>query len=360
MNKKILIIVLAIIIILALAADVYFIFYPSKNVMVENIRATSPKEATYMIEGHPVTLVNGVSSVPAAPGSASMVVTRYFGNELKTDLDGDGRPDVAFILTQEQGGSGVFFYAVAALNTENGYVGSDGYFLGDRIAPQTTNLSPNQRQKFVVVFNYADRLSGEPMTTQPSVGKSAYLKLDPKTMQWGIVEPIFPGESNLHSNLSCNDSPNYFIISKSLTDSVGSDILVKSKTSQSQIIPCVYTVGQNDFEIKNAMAEYFLAATGHFLILDSGTAPYPRGLIVYDLNTREKIYTDKYSQPISVSGSSVTYWSPTSIKPTALNCPKLAEYSAGGLGAEVEHFVTLDLPSATKTDSGQSRCSATQ
>ena len=153
------------------------------------------KNATYTIEGQSVTLVNGRAETSAAPGAASKVVTQYFGNELKTDLNGDGKEDVAFILTQERGGSGTFFYAVAALNTDRGYVGSDGYLLDDRIAPQSTNLSPNPRHKYVVVFNYAVRAPGEPMTTQPSIGKSAYLKLDPVTMQWGIVVPDFEGES---------------------------------------------------------------------------------------------------------------------------------------------------------------------
>lgn len=139
------------------------------------------KTAEYVIEGQKVKLGEGGS--------------RYFGNELKTDLDGDGREDVAFVITQNSGGSGTFFYAVAALNTKKGYVGSDGYLLGDRIAPQSTNVSPNPNQKYVVVFNYADRAAGDPMTTQPSVGKSAYLKLVPETMQWGIVEPNFEGES---------------------------------------------------------------------------------------------------------------------------------------------------------------------
>jgi hypothetical protein len=114
-----------------------------------------------------------------------------------TDLDGDGNDDVAFIVTQETGGSGVFYYAVAALNTENGYVGTDGYLLGDRIAPQSTTVSPNPRHKNVVVFNYADREVGEPMTTQPSVGQSVYLKVDIDSMRWGIVEPDFEGESAL-------------------------------------------------------------------------------------------------------------------------------------------------------------------
>lgn len=161
------------------------------------ITTLDPKNAEYIIEGQRVKLENGIAETEAAPGSASKIITRYFGNELKTDLNGDGREDIAFILTQERGGSGTFFYAVAVLNTDLGYVGSDGYLLGDRIAPQSTNISQNPRHKYVVVFNYADRSYGEPMTAQPSIGKSVYLKLDPRTMQWGIVVPDFEGESSL-------------------------------------------------------------------------------------------------------------------------------------------------------------------
>ena len=155
------------------------------------------KNAEYIIEGQRIRLTNGEAQTEVAPGSASKVVTKYFGNELKTDLNSDGREDVVFLLTQNTGGSGTFYYVVAALNTARGYVGSDGYVLGDRIAPQTTEVSQNPRHKNVVVVNYADRNIGEPMTTQPSLGKSAYLKLDPVSMQWGIVEPDFEGESNL-------------------------------------------------------------------------------------------------------------------------------------------------------------------
>jgi hypothetical protein len=119
----------------------------------------------------------------------------YFGNEYRTDLNADGLEDVVFLITQQSGGSGTFYYVVAALNTERGYIGSDGYFLGDRIAPQNIGMSPNPRHKNVVVVNYADRAADEPMTTRPSVGKSAYLKLDTASMMWGIVEPDFEGES---------------------------------------------------------------------------------------------------------------------------------------------------------------------
>jgi len=182
------------IIIVALAGGFY-----SLNTYIYNEKQaefiSDYKDASYMIDGQVVKLEDGFSEIEAAPNSASKITTRYFGNEVSMDLDGDGTEDVAFVLTQETGGSGVFYYAVGAVMTPNGYVGTEGYLLGDRIAPQSTNISPNKRQKNVVVFNYVDRAMNEPMTTPPSVGKSVYLKLVPETMMWAIVEPDFEGES---------------------------------------------------------------------------------------------------------------------------------------------------------------------
>ena len=159
------------------------------------VPGTEYRNAEYLIEGQRIKLADGLAEADTSPGSASRIVTRYFGNELKTDLNDDGREDVVFLLTQQRGGSGTFFYAVAALNTEAGYLGSDGYLLGDRIAPQSTVVSRNPRHKNVVVVNYGDRRPDEPMTAQPSVGKSVYLKLDAETVRWGIVVPDFEGES---------------------------------------------------------------------------------------------------------------------------------------------------------------------
>jgi len=169
----------------------------ARDITEERSAVESYKDASYVIDGKSVKLIDGYSETEVTPGSAVKIITRYFGNELFTDLDGDGDDDVAFIVTQETGGSGTFYYAVAALNTENRYVGSDGYLLGDRVAPQSTNVSPNPRHKNVVVFNYADRAPDEPMSTRPSVGKSVYLKIVPETMRWAIVEPDFEGESDL-------------------------------------------------------------------------------------------------------------------------------------------------------------------
>jgi heat shock protein HslJ len=154
----------------------------------KNITLTTP-------DGTSVTLVNGVAEIVLGNDMATKIVIRYFGNELHTDLNGDDLEDVVFLITEDGGGSGTYFYVVAAINTQEGYIGSDAVLLGDRIAPQTTELSQNPSHKNVIVVNYADRAVGEPMTTPPSVGQSLYLKLD-KTNRWGIVESNFEGEAD--------------------------------------------------------------------------------------------------------------------------------------------------------------------
>jgi len=156
------------------------------------IGASGPKDAIYIINDQAVTLKNGVAETEAAPGSASKITTKYFGNEVKHDLDGDGREDVAFLLTQEMGGSGTFFYVVAALNKVDGWVGSHATLLGDRIAPQTTNMGKGN----ILIVNYVERNPGESFAVRPSMGKSLYLLLDPQTMRFGEVVQNFEGEAD--------------------------------------------------------------------------------------------------------------------------------------------------------------------
>jgi heat shock protein HslJ len=135
--------------------------------------AASPLDASYEIEGQWVTLVNGYAETAAAPDSAATVITQYFGNDATGDVDGTGTTDEAFLLTQTRGGSGVFYYVVVALNTLQGYVGTNGVLLGDRVAPQTTVVQDGE-----IIVNYADRQPGDPLTTPPSVGITKVLHME--------------------------------------------------------------------------------------------------------------------------------------------------------------------------------------
>lgn len=122
--------------------------------------------AAYVIEGTRVQLVDGAAE-------SDGVITQEFGNEVTGDMSGDGIADVAFILAQQPGGTGTFYYIAVARGFESGYVGTNALLLGDRIAPQTTELRDG-----VIIVNYADRKPGEPMTADPSVGVSRMFRIE--------------------------------------------------------------------------------------------------------------------------------------------------------------------------------------
>jgi len=174
----------------------YLYMNTSQTPKEEVVQNSSPKNATYNIEGKLVTLVNGIAIEEAVPGSATELVTEYFGNEVMADLNGDGSEDVVFLLTQSTGGTGTFFYVVAALNTEAGWQGSGGFLLGDRISPQTTELSQNPSHQNVIVVNYAELGPDQAMTEQPTMSKSVWLKLDTQSMSFGEVEQNFEDEAD--------------------------------------------------------------------------------------------------------------------------------------------------------------------
>jgi hypothetical protein len=167
-----------------------FAFRGNKEVKVVALPSDF-KNATYNISGKDITLVNGLSEESISTSSAIKIVTKYFGNEIYKDLNDDGRDDVIFMLTQETGGSGVFYYVVASINTKDGYEGTEAIYIGDRIAPQNI-ISGEGKQ---VIVNYADRGPTEDFSVKPSFGKSLYLILDPVKNMFGEVVQDFEGES---------------------------------------------------------------------------------------------------------------------------------------------------------------------
>lgn len=142
----------------------------------EPVPEESLKNGTYIIDGQPVNLVDGTAETEAAPGSVSMQVTRYFGYTLDIDLNADGLMDAAFLLQQETGGSGEFYYVAAALQNEGGILGTNAIFLGDRISPQSITADLHDPAQFIV--NYADRKPAEPMSAQPSMDVSKVFKYE--------------------------------------------------------------------------------------------------------------------------------------------------------------------------------------
>lgn len=136
------------------------------------IPAEDPENATYIIDGQPVALINGESQVPLGPDPEIVSTVTMFGQPTMGDLTADDIDDAAVMLVVSGSGSGTFYYQAAALNKDGKYSGTNAILLGDRIAPQSTQIMDN-----TIVANYAERAPGEPMTAQPSVAVSKYLQV---------------------------------------------------------------------------------------------------------------------------------------------------------------------------------------
>lgn len=171
-SATVLIVISILIVAVILGIGIYKFNFTNDDIYIQGGDKINSKDATYRIEGESVTLKDGVAENSAVDGAVTKIITRYFGNDASGDLNGDGKDDKAFLLTQDGGGSGTFFYVAVALAADNGYQGINAILLGDRIAPQTTEIKDGK-----VVVNYADRKADEPMTAQPSVGVSKYFQV---------------------------------------------------------------------------------------------------------------------------------------------------------------------------------------
>lgn len=155
------------------------------------------------------------------------------------------------------------------------------------------------------------------------------------------------------NNTTCQQNSKYFVVIRK-TDTT--DFLIKTKTDANQNISCEYNVNQGDFEIKDQIATLFYALTDNFLMLDTGTAPPPRALTVYNLNTFKEIFNDSfyYNDFVSYDNDVIQYWSPTTRQVTIDNCPKLfSEYYGSGI---IDMRVNVDLSTLVREELGETRC----
>lgn len=128
------------------------------------VAAGNPLNATYLIDGNPIRLTGGRAEAPAAPGSATTVTTRVFGEPVYGDMDGDGEADTAVILVHDPGGSGTFYYAAAAISAAGRFHGTPATLIGDRIVVRSAHIA-----KRTLSVNILDRPGGAPMSATPTV-----------------------------------------------------------------------------------------------------------------------------------------------------------------------------------------------
>jgi hypothetical protein len=132
------------------------------------------RNATYLIEGTPYTFVNGTAERETTPADTTTKVTATIWDKpANGDLNRDGLPDAAVIISRKPDENSTLFYVAAAIQDKEsgGIIGTNAIFLGDQIAPENIVIENN-----VVIVNYLTRRQDEPKTAEPSVpGTSRYV-----------------------------------------------------------------------------------------------------------------------------------------------------------------------------------------
>jgi len=158
--------------------------------VVPKVSLLDPKNTSYTIGEITFTLKNGFASGPQDIQKIAQGTLQLFGEPVYGDLDADGDLDAAVLLVHTSEGSGTFYYAALVFSQGKGGTTTKGMLLGDRIAPQTVEIHEGR-----AVYNYAVRAGNEPMTTQPSIGKSTWVHYDAKSGEIGEWVKDFEGES---------------------------------------------------------------------------------------------------------------------------------------------------------------------
>jgi|GEM_PF-5010259 len=163
------------------------------------------------------------------------------------------------------------------------------------------------------------------------------------------------------NGITCYLNEKYFVIDRTdLSGDAGEDILVKSKMDNDEKLDCNYVVEEGDFELLNtniglSNSQYFSYLNDKLLILNQGTG-VRRDFIIYDLEKKEKVYSDSYhSSLFDLKDGILTYWHMTNDIPNKENCSRIDEYNKIA-GAQIQGKIVLNLSDLNDKNYTEFRC----
>ena len=192
---------------------------------------------------------------------------------------------------------------------------------------------------------------------QPAIAAEAQPQVGAETQPVG--SPGMDGARIEQSGpVSCADYGKYLVISQELQDEVGSNTLVKFKQAKEHI-PCAYSAGPSDFEIKNGGGDFFIGLHGDLLFLDSSTGPGTAGLTIYNVASRKKVFETGYLGPTQVTADTMSLWQVEKTATTAA-CPDAERITRQGLTPTLERRMLLNLQTFALAETKDTRCGVEQ
>jgi hypothetical protein len=161
---------------------------------------------------------------------------------------------------------------------------------------------------------------------------------------------------------TCYAYEKYVVFVTEDTEGVGEQIKVALRQPQAAAAKsCDMKAAKTYYLIPNDDANFFFGLAGDYLFVDSGTGPEPRGLYIFDLSKKKKIYTDSYSQPITLGKDGrLDYYKPSEKDGALKDCREAKKWQADQLGVGWDQRVILDLATLREVAVGKLRCSPRQ
>ncbi|MFZ3074138.1 MAG: hypothetical protein WA093_03360 [Minisyncoccales bacterium] len=180
----------------------------------------SPLNAKYFVEYQLVSLENGKSETTSA--DESKITTQITGTPVSGDLNSDGQPDWAIILTQKNSNDvGIYYYAAIALTDEAKglIVGSNAVAIGDRIDLRNIAIV-NQAVK----VDYLDwKTDGDSVESLPTVPTSKSFILD------GVMfKELTDKRATAQVEAACTDNGGTWIVTSNQCKGLSQDWCNKS------------------------------------------------------------------------------------------------------------------------------------
>jgi len=151
----------------------------------------------------------------------------------------------------------------------------------------------------------------------------------------------------------CYMSARYIVVERQETEAVGSDFFIRQRETGR----CDADSLQGDYVLRDEWAAYFSALHGDVLLLDSGTGPDLRALILIDLAARQKLAELSYVELIPGPDPTVIgLWDGFYLDEPLPGCAM----PPGGLIPGVDSLFFVDVRSGLKEFSGRTRCAQRQ
>jgi hypothetical protein len=137
-------------------------------------------------------------------------------------------------------------------------------------------------------------------------------------------------------------------------------VYIKYVDSEQEYYDCEKMLGECDYVIKNERAEYFRGIYKRYLFLESGTGPYPRGLQIYDIIKKERVFITQFSKPIFIDEHGIlTFWR-TSENPQTAGKNDMTKWKSASVSMIIEEEVSMSLISFKITVTGETRIAPRQ